>query len=119
MQVLLVEDEIVTRESARITLESLGYGVTAVGDGDEALKAFAQQDFDVVVMDIKMPVMDGLEATRRIRSSQGGQSAVPIIALTGFSPRELPNIQDAGINAFIEKPFEFNNLIKTIRSFAA
>lgn len=119
MQVLLVEDEIVTRESARITLESLGYTVTAVGDGGEALKAFELHPFDVVVMDIKMPGMDGIEATRRIRSSQSAQSGVPIIALTGFTQRELPGLRDAGINAFIEKPFEFSKLIKAIRTLAA
>lgn len=119
MQVLLAEDEIVTRESARISLEGHGYSVTAVGDGGEALKAFEDQPFDVVVMDIKMPVMDGLEATRRIRSSASGRAGVPIIALTGFSQGELPEIGEAGINAFIEKPFELSSLIQTIRTLAA
>jgi len=119
MQVLLAEDEIVTRESARISLEGLGYQVTAVGDGGEALRAFEAQSFDVVVMDIKMPGMDGIEATRRIRSSDHERAGVPIIALTGFSRHELPGINEAGINAFIEKPFELKSLIQTIRSLAA
>lgn len=118
MHILLAEDECVTRESARISLEGQGHRVTAVDNGQAAIAAFTDTIFDIVLMDIRMPLMDGLEAARHIRRSGGDASRVPIIALSGFSHRELPEIKDAGIDAFIEKPFEHTKLINTVQQYS-
>lgn len=116
MHILLAEDECVTRESTRITLERRGHKVTAVDNGADAIAAFSLEPFDLVFMDIKMPKLDGLEVARRIRASEG-ETRVPIIALSGFSTRELPDIDAVGIDAFIEKPFQQSQIIKTLGTF--
>lgn len=119
MHILLAEDECVTRESARISLEGQGYRVTAVDNGKAAVAAFTDTLFDIILMDIKMPLMDGIEAARHIRRSGGKASRVPIIALSGFSHQELPEIKEAGIDDFIEKPFEYNKLITTVERYGS
>ncbi|WP_461211187.1 response regulator [Desulfocurvus sp. DL9XJH121] len=119
MHILLAEDECVTRESARITLEDHGHRVTAVTNGAAALEAFSGQPFDIVFMDIKMPGMDGLEATRRIRAAEDQAQRVPIIALSGFSHGELPEYESAGIDDLIEKPFKYTQLLSTLRRYSA
>jgi len=117
MHILLAEDECVTRESARISLEGQGYRVTAVDNGRAAIAAFTDAAFDIVLMDIKMPLMDGIEAVKHIRQSGGAASRVPIIALSGFSHDELPEMEKAGIDAFLEKPFEYTKLLNAVRRF--
>ncbi|HQC85619.1 MAG TPA: response regulator, partial [Rhodoferax sp.] len=81
MEVLLVEDHAINQKLAVVLLERWGHRVTVADNGQLALDAMARQRFDVVLMDMMMPVMDGLEATRRIRASETGQH-VPIIAMT-------------------------------------
>ncbi len=104
--ILLVEDNEVNRKVALAFLERAGHSVTVAVDGFEAVAAVEKGDFDVVLMDIRMPGMDGVEATRRIRAlPDPRKSRLPIIALTAnFSPPEVERYMAVGMNAVLRKP---------------
>lgn len=101
-RVLLVDDEALIRMGMRVILQDLGYEVVGeAADGQQAVDKVAALDPDVVVMDIKMPVMDGLEATRRIMATH----PVPIIVLTAYNQQSLvEEAADAGVLAYLMKP---------------
>ncbi len=101
-RVLLVDDEALIRMGMRVILRDLGFDVVGeAADGQEAVAKVAALDPDVVIMDVKMPVMDGLEATRRIMATQ----PVPIIILTAYNQQSLvEEAADAGVLAYLMKP---------------
>ncbi len=86
-KVLLAEDDKVNQLATTKQLERVGCAVHIVGDGQQALQALREHDFDLVLMDVQMPVMDGVEATKRIRAGEAGEDKadIPIIALTAFA----------------------------------
>ena len=112
LRILLAEDNAVNRRVVKMMLERLGYcNVSVVSDGDEAVAAEADMTFDVILMDIHMPGMDGLEATRQIRQGSGLSSAPWIIALTaGVMAEERDAVFEAGMNAFLPKPLKIDDL---------
>ena len=125
--VLLAEDNPVNQQVAMTMLESLGCSVHVVENGSEALEAFSKSDYDIVLMDCQMPVMDGYEATDEIRRSEASanesgavkegrtQRRVPIVALTahaGQSDRE--QCLAAGMDDFLSKPFTLDELTKVL-----
>ncbi len=119
LAVLLVEDNDINRMVARAMLESVGHRVTEAVDGAHAVASHAAQPFDCILMDAQMPVMDGIEATRRIRAREAAEGSwrTPIVALTanamqGDSERYLA----AGMDAFLSKPYESAALLEIISS---
>ncbi len=110
---LLVEDDEICRVSARLTLEKMGHHVVTAVNGAEALDALRTIAFDCVLMDIQMDVMDGVEATRRIRSGNSGvlDAQVPIIAMTAFAMTgDREKFLEAGMNDYIAKPVHHEEL---------
>ncbi len=109
--ILLVEDNLVNQRVAAGLLKKLGLTVETADDGAMALEYVARIRFDLVLMDMQMPVMDGLEATRRIRQLPEGRGNVPIIGLTAnaFSSDREACIE-AGMNAFLPKPVNRHKL---------
>jgi two-component system, sensor histidine kinase and response regulator len=106
VRVLLVEDERTNQMIATARLRGLGYVVDVASDGGEAVSAVEATDYDVVLMDLFMPEMDGLEATRVIRTLADPAGSVPIIALTGSSGDcYVGACLEAGMNDFLSKPF--------------
>jgi two-component system, OmpR family, sensor histidine kinase TorS len=104
--ILVVEDDEVSRAVAACFLETMGHKVSVASDGAQAIEAVERGDFDAVLMDISMPRMSGIEATRRIRAlPDAGKSQVPIIAMSAHVFRtEIDEHLKAGMNAFIGKP---------------
>ena len=117
IRVLLAEDNAVNKEVALVMLENEGYSVEAVDNGREALDALKRERFDIVLMDIQMPEMDGIETTRTIRSARdaGFDPDIPIVALTAraFS-KDRDLCIEAGMNGFIVKPFNQHDIVKEI-----
>ena len=104
-RVLVVDDHPVNREVARIMLEALGCLVSEVCDGEDALEAVDGSPFDLVLMDVRMPRMDGLEATRRIRAMAGSARDLAIVAMTADAlPEDVARCLAAGMNAHMAKP---------------
>ncbi len=112
--VLLVEDNVVNQMVTRRLLEKLGHQVTLAVDGSEAVAACAKASFDVVLMDCHMPVMDGFEATRRLRDSGFG---VPIYALTAaVSTDDRDRCLAAGMTGVLSKPLRLHRLVEVLAS---
>jgi two-component system, sensor histidine kinase and response regulator len=116
--VLLVEDNIVNQEVAAAMLVALGCEVTLAVDGQQAIDKLAAQEFDAVLMDCQMPVMDGFEATKAIRSRADGRAALPIIALTANAvDGDRERCLAAGMDEYLSKPFRLQQLDDVLRRY--
>ncbi|CAO3362453.1 ATP-binding protein [Azospirillum palustre] len=105
LRVLAVDDIEVNRDIVRGILERAGHSVALAASGGEAVRMVRDQPFDLVLMDIQMPGMDGLTATRRVRELPGDKGSVPILALTAHaSGSSRPECLSAGMNGFVTKP---------------
>ena len=111
LRVLVVDDLAMNRDIAGSFLRSAGHEVACADGGAEAVQAAASGDFDVILMDVRMPGMDGLEATRRIRAVEGPRGQVPIVALTAqvFS-EQVEECRRAGMDSHLAKPFTLDTL---------
>ncbi|WP_377811886.1 ATP-binding protein (plasmid) [Azospirillum sp. A29] len=118
-RILLAEDLAMNRDLAVTMLTRAGHRVDAVDDGAAAVAAVQEQPYDLVLMDVQMPVMDGLEATRRIRALPSPVSRIPILALTaGVMQIEVERCLQAGMNAHLAKPLEKSKLLAAIGRWA-
>jgi CheY-like chemotaxis protein len=114
--ILLVEDDPAIREMIRMILSERNWQVTTAGNGREALTLWRSQPFDIILMDLQMPGMDGLETTRIIRQ-QEGERHIPIIALTAYARKEdEKNCLAAGMDGYLSKPLKLEQLYSTIKS---
>ncbi len=109
-KVLIVEDDRVNLMMVKLFLTSTGITILNAMNGDEAIEVFTNERPDIILMDIRMPGMDGLDATRIIRTTDQN---VPIIALTAFAmPNDEGIALSAGCSAFITKPYNKNVLMQ-------
>ncbi len=119
-RILLVEDDPVTQMALRRMLEKAGHTVTVAGDGRAGLTALAEGQYDMVLMDIQMPVMDGMETTGQIRNGGAGadKSGVPIVALTAYAMEgDRERFLGGGMDAYIPKPADMDTLNTVIERF--
>ncbi len=117
LHILLVEDNRLNRESVIHFLNEMGHRSSVAEDGEQALEMLRENEYDLILMDVQMPKMNGIEATIRIR--QGGdrriQKDLPIIALTAYAMKnEVQQILDAGMNAYVSKPINKEYLFRII-----
>jgi CheY-like chemotaxis protein len=119
LNILLVEDNTINQKVAKIMLKKLGHTVEIADNGKEAVEAFMRQSFDLILMDIQMPVMNGIEATEKIREQEAkkndARSRTPIIALTANALKgDRKRFLAAGMDDYISKPIKkmiFSNVI--------
>ncbi|HPE87616.1 MAG: response regulator [Bacteroidales bacterium] len=111
-RILVAEDEFLSQKLIEADLKSKGYTCTVVNNGEKAVEAMHLGEFDLVIMDISMPGMDGLEATKRIRID--GKNT-PILALSAFPEDDYKQRSlDAGMNDFLNKPYQRDDLFGKI-----
>ena len=116
LKILLAEDNMVNQKLAVKVLSKRGYGVTVAGNGKEAVNLFCGDRFDVVLMDVQMPEMDGFEATGRIRAWEEGRGThVPIIAMTAHAMKgDREKCLAAGMDAYVSKPIRPHQLMEAM-----
>jgi two-component system sensor histidine kinase/response regulator len=114
-QILLVEDNAINAHLATALLERRGWQATLATNGADALDRLASQAFDLVLMDVQMPVMDGLETTRRIRALPGEKARIPIVGLTAHALQDdRERCLAAGMDRYITKPIKSETLYSTV-----
>jgi DNA-binding response OmpR family regulator len=113
MKLLVVDDEGIVLESCRRVLEVEGYDVSLAKSADEALEFIAKEDFSLLLMDLKMPVHDGIYLMRELKNRK---KDVPIIVMSGYSTNEtIAEADMMGANLFLPKPFTPDELLAAIR----
>ena len=113
-RILVVEDQADNRQIIRDMLAPTDYEITEAENGEEALAAIAKQRPDLILMDIQLPIMDGYEATRRIKADASLRS-IPIIAVTSYAlVGDRDRIMSAGATAYIEKPINPDTFVSEI-----
>ena len=115
--ILVVEDQEDNRQIVRDLLTATDYEVMEAENGEEAIAAVAKQRPDLILMDIQLPVMDGYEATRRIKADPA-LSAIPVIAVTSYAlSGDEEKARAAGCDDFVPKPFSPRQLLAKIRQY--
>ena len=122
LHILAVEDDIINLTALELALEKMGHFVACASNGSEALESLSANGYDCVLMDLQMPGMDGLTATKKIRSGEAGKrnSGIPIIAITGFAMSgDRERFLKAGLTEYISKPVELRDLGESLEKVAA
>jgi CheY-like chemotaxis protein len=116
-KVLVAEDSSVIQNLTKKILQMQSFQITSVKNGQQVLDLLEKEDFDIILMDINMPVMDGMECTRNIRAlADPVKSRIPIVAITGNAPNySIEDFKEAGINEYLPKPLNFDTLVETVK----
>ena len=117
LNVLVAEDSLLNQRFAVRLLEAAGHAVTLAANGLEALEALRHNDFDLVLMDVEMPEMDGITATQAIRAEEKVGTRVPIVAVTATGDRAA--CLDAGMDDWLPKPLSLSRLNQTLEKVIA
>jgi len=116
-RILVVEDQEDNRQILRDLLGNAGYEMVEAENGEEALAAVARERPDLILMDIQLPIMDGYEATRRIKSDPATKS-IPIIVVTSYAlSGDEGKAREAGCDAYVTKPYSPRQLLAKVREF--
>lgn len=114
-KVLIAEDSSVIQNLARKILQSQNFEITAVKNGQQVLDKMEKDSFDVIVMDINMPIMDGMQCAERIRDRKDEKAQTPIIVISGnarnYTEEDFDRI---GVNAYLQKPLNFDELVEKV-----
>ncbi|GAL83258.1 histidine kinase [Sporocytophaga myxococcoides] len=118
-KVLIAEDSSVIQNLTKKILEFQNYKISSVKNGKDVLKAVESENYDIILMDINMPLMDGMTCAKEIRKNPDAIKAkVPIVAITGnaknYSDKDFV---DAGINEYLQKPLDFDKLVETVKKW--
>jgi len=118
LRILLAEDNLLNQKLVTTILDIRGHKTAVVANGREALESFEKEHFDLILMDIQMPEMDGLEATRQIREKEKSRNTrIPIVAITAHAmQRDKEQCIAAGMDAYLSKPIRHDHFLATIES---
>ena len=121
MKILLVEDNLLNQKVVMFNLKRFNYDITAVTNGLDAIKTVKENQYDLILMDLMLPEMSGIEITieiRKFEKERGVENPVPIIALTANTlDNDREKCMQVGMNEYLSKPFTSEQLIKKIQKF--
>jgi len=118
-KILVVDDDLMSQHLMQVLLTREGYQVDVASNGLEAVDAIKYQEFDVVFMDLQMPGMDGMEASRRIREWENGRQHTLIVALTAdYLADKGQRLFEAGMDHYLSKPFEVQHIRRILEHSA-
>lgn len=119
-RILVVEDDFANQRVASLFLKKLGYDVDIAENGRRALELADENHYQLIFMDCQMPIMDGFQASRSIRDTQGPNQEVPIVALTANVVCGINDeCEDAGMNDVLNKPVQLNNMKEMLEKWLA
>ncbi len=114
-KILIVEDDPISQKMVRDALQAGGYETQEAGSGEAALQKVAEDNPDLILMDIRLPGIDGLETTRRLKADPH-TAAIPVVAVTAHAmPEDEARILEAGCEAYMPKPLRFSSLMSLVR----
>ena len=117
-KIIVAEDSSVIQNLTKKILSQLNYHITAVKNGQQVLDLMSKDEYDLVLLDIHMPIMDGMECARTIRALPNKQKQIPIIAITGNANNYTEqDFEAAGINAYIPKPLNYDSLVEKVKEY--
>lgn len=117
-KVLIAEDSSVIQNLAKKILQFQNYEITAVKNGKQVLDKMETQTFDVIVMDINMPIMDGMQCAEQIRQRKDDKANTPIIAISGNAKNYTrEDFERVGINEYLQKPLNFDELVEKVNHY--
>ena len=118
-KVLIAEDSSVIQNLTKKILEFQNFEISAVKNGRDVLKALEKENYDVILLDINMPVMDGMACAKQIRAlSDKKKSQIPIVAITGNAKNySEQDFHDVGINEYLPKPLDFDILVESFKKW--
>jgi two-component system, cell cycle response regulator DivK len=118
-KVLIAEDSSVIQNLTRKILEIQNYSISSAKNGKQVLDMIQEESFDLILMDINMPTMDGMECAREIRAHKDQKIAsIPIIAITGNARNySMDDFNKAGINEYLPKPLNFDELVTMVKKY--
>jgi len=120
-KVLVAEDSSVIQNLTKKVLQFQNYDIESAKNGEDVISAVKERHYDIILMDIGMPKVDGMECTRQIRAMDDPEKAnVPIVAITGnaknYSEEEFKNV---GINEYIPKPIDFDHMVEVVKKYTS
>lgn len=117
-KVLIAEDSSVIQNLAKKILEFQNFSITAVKNGEQVLEVIEKEDFDIILLDINMPIMDGIECVQELRNIEDPKkSAIPVVAITG-NARNMSEeeYKEAGFTEVLMKPLNFDRLVMVVKA---
>jgi len=114
VKILVAEDNVANATLIEAVLKSAGFAVTLADDGEQAVELAASEPFDLILMDLGLPKLSGLDASKQIRCLSGPAGTVPIFALTAIADLSVAECEEAGMNGRLQKPISCSDVITTI-----
>jgi two-component system, cell cycle response regulator DivK len=120
-KVLVAEDSSVIQNLTKKILQFQNFEISAVKNGKQVIEHLEKENFDVILLDINMPIMDGMECAKQIRALKDtAKNQIPIIAITGNAKNySLDDFRSAGINEYLPKPLNFDSLVELVKKYTA
>ena len=120
-KILIAEDSSVIQNLTRKILEQQDFDIEAAKNGKEVIEKLQKEDFDLILMDINMPILDGMECAKKIREMDNSvKSSIPILAITGNARNySMDDFKAVGINEYLPKPLDFDNLVSLVLRYTS
>lgn len=120
-RVLIAEDSSVIQNLTKKILEQQEFEIESVKNGKEVIEKLEKGNYDLILMDINMPILDGMECTRQIRKmSDPVKSKIPILAITGNAQNySVDDFKEVGINEYLQKPLDFDHLVSLVLHYTS